>query len=248
MRLKSQIYSIVKKETIEFFRTSLLTTAIFILFSTFLQWFTIRNYVLMAEKLGKLGMGAQESTKAILNIGVSNSLIFVFPMIIPFFANMVLGKSLINEKSSGSLMTILGTGINPGIVWGAKVFVSFIIGYVCGIGCIIADILLIVFYFNLSISWTVTLVFIVFLIAPITALAIIAIFAFLYWTIKSAVFVASIIPTLVAFGLWSYVSGHPMTEMLIQGVIIVLLLSLAILFLFGFIISRLSRQFIVGLD
>lgn len=239
--------AIVRKELREALRTSKIYLALVFLFSTYLQWFIIRNYTAMAKNPSGSRLPALFTPEQILLLAPTFSLIFVAPIVIPFFSNTILTRSLIRERFAGSLITLLSTGVNPGLVWGAKVMAAFLFSYPVALVCIGLDMLMIKFYFHLPIAWSPALLVTVLIIAPFASLAIVAIMSFLFWTVRPAHFIASFLPIIVSLGLFAYASSHPVTEVLVRGAIIVLVASTVLLGTCGFAISKLSRRFIAGL-
>jgi hypothetical protein len=242
-----QAIAIIRKELREALRTTRIYLILIFIFSTYLQWFIVRNYVGMAKDPSKSQLPESITPDQILLLAPTFSLIFVAPIVIPFFANTILSRSLIRERFAGSLITLFSTGVNPGLVWGSKVVAAFLYSYPVALGCIGLDLLMIKYYFNLPIAWSLTLVVTVLIIAPVASLAIIAIMSFLFWTVRPAHFIASFLPVIVSLGLFAYASAHPVTEVLVRGVLIVTMVSAGLLGACGFAISKLNRQFIAGL-
>lgn len=239
----NQILAIVRKELQETRRTSTKYAAMALVFSTYLQWFIVRNYVSMA----KSGKPTAFSPSDILAMAPTFSLIFVAPMVIPFFANALLSRSFIREQLLGSLMPILATGVDAGLLWASKVVAAFIASYVVAVAALLADIVLITFYFHLTITWSLQTVVVVLVMSPLCSLAILAIMSFLYWTVKAANLVSSILPIVVSMGLFAYASAHPVTQLVFGSVLLVAMGSILVIFLLSLAVNKLSRQFIVGI-
>ena len=239
--------AIVRKELREALRTTKIYLALIFIFSTYLQWFIVRNYASMAKNPSDSHLPASLTPEQILLLAPTFSLIFVAPIVIPFFSNTILSRSLIRERFAGSLITLLSTGVNPGLVWGAKVMAAFLFSYPVALACLSLDLLMIKFYFKLPIAWSPSLIVTVLIIAPFASLAIVAIMSFLFWTVRPAHFVASFLPVMVSLGLFAYASAHPVTEVLVRGVVLALVASAVLLGACGFAISKLSRRFIAGL-
>lgn len=234
--MMNQVFSLARKEMRESFRTVRLYVLLTLIYSTFLQWFIIRNYVSMLA-----------SNPEALRMGASLSLMYVALMVIPFFANTMLTRSLVEERIKQSLMPLLATGINPGVVWLTKLLTASAVSYLVALVSVLVDILMIRFYFQLEVVLTVPILVSALFFSPLMALGLLAIMAFLFWTVRQANFVAAFLPVVISLGVWSYVSSRPATEAVLYLILLALVAPPLLVTICTLGISRLRRQHIVGL-
>lgn len=234
--MMNHVVTIARKELREAMRTTRLYVLLTLVYGTFLQWFIIRNYV-----------AAIGGNPEILRLAVSISLVYVPMMVIPFFANTVLTRSLVEEKIKQSLMPLLATGVSPGLVWLTKLLTAFGLGYLVSLLCTVTDLLMIRYYFHLGVVFSARVLAAALFFSPLATLGLLAIMAFLFWTVKQANVVAAFVPVVATLGIWGYVSDRPTTGFGSGLIALVVVVPILVLVICALGISRVRRQHIVGL-
>jgi len=235
--------AIMKKEFLPSLRFSKISVLLAISFPTFLQITLLGKYQHLARSL----VGQDPGMDHILQMAPTISLFYVAPVLIPFLANALLIKSLVHERASGALLPVLTTGLNVGVLWAAKTLAIYIFCYIVSLLLLVADILMMVYYFKLRVVISLASVVVTMIVSPLTALAITAILSFLYWTVGFGNILGSFLPMGMALGLFYYGVSNPSGIALLDGVAVIILAVGMILFLCGFIISKISRARILGL-
>lgn len=243
--MTTQLAAIILKELREALRTTRGYVVVTFIYSAFLQWFIIRSYLSMQAAPG--GNGAGGDAHAPLSTAAGFSLIYVAPMVLPFFANAILSRSFIEERVRQALLPILCTGVRTSTVWIGKLLAAFAFSYVVVLICIVIDLVLMRAYFGIPVPaspavWVTALV-----VTPIVSLGILAVMSLMFWTVRHANMVASFFPVVLSLGIWAYVSAHPTTGVLAAVLVVAFAGAAVMIGASAWVISRLSRQFVVGL-
>lgn len=238
------LLAVTKKELLSALRYSKITVLLAISFPTFLQYALLGNYVHFSKSL----VGQDPRMDHILEMAPTLSLFYVAPFLIPFLANALLVKSLVQERASGALLPVLTTGLNVGVLWAAKTFAIYIYCYFVSLLLLGFDILMMVYYFKLRVVISLSSVIVTMVISPLTALAITSILSFLFWTVRFGNILGTFLPMAMLMGLFYYGVSNPSGTVLLGGVVVITLAVGMILFLCGFTISKISRARILGLS
>lgn len=244
----TQASAIIKKELLEASRTGWSYVLATLALSTYIQWFTVRNYLAMARKVAdgtQQGIGL--TADQLMALAPTLSLVFVAPIVVPFVSNGILSRSLIRERLLGTLLPLLATGVDSGLVWTSKVLAAFFFSYAVALAAVGINLAMVSGYFHLTIAWSPALIVTVLLLAPVVSLAIVAVMSFLFWTVKAARFIAATLPVVTSMALFGYVSMNPPGEILLKGVLLATVGALVLLWACALGISRLNRRFVVGL-
>jgi len=222
------------------FRESKLQVATSTLLATIMQFILLIRFMhLTGQGLGQAG--------GVTGMVPTFALMYVPVMFMPFLANSLLIRTFIQERASGALMSILATGINPGILWAMKTTAIFICCYIISLAVLEIDVLVMIFLFKLPIVFSITNVFLITVISPLAALAIIAVVSFLYWTVRFGYMFSGLFPLIVIVVLYGFAITQPSAIELIRGAMTVTLVSGVIVFVCGYIISKTSRARLLGL-
>lgn len=230
------VAALVRKEVRETLRSAWLYVATTVVYATFLQWFVVRNY-----------RSLMEADPRTLGLATATSLVYVFPLVIPFFANVLLTRSLAEERVRQSLLPMLATGVSPGLVWVTKLLTAFGLGYVVALVCFVLDLLMVRSYFGIEVALTAPLALATLVVYPLATLGILAVMAFLFWTVRQANVVASVLPVLVTMGLWYYAGSHPATRLGWLLPLVAAGAAAALVVLCALAIGRMPRRHIAGL-
>jgi ABC-type transport system involved in multi-copper enzyme maturation permease subunit len=241
-----QAIAIIRKELREQKRSGWLFILGVVGFASYAQWLAMRSYIGMSKNLAEQEAGGLGPAQ-ILALAPSLSLVFVGPMVIPFLGNGFLSRSLLRERLLGTLIPILATGVDPGVVWAAKVLAAFLGCYLVTLACIVIDLFIIAFQFHLPVTLSPATVVTVFFIAPLAGLAVLAIMSFLFWTVRGANYVAATLPVIVSTALFGYVTTHAVTELPLRAAAYTGVGAVVVITVCAMGINRLSRQFVVGL-
>ena len=170
---------------------------------------------------------------------ISFSLIFLPLLCIPFLGNIILTRTLYEERKENATQVLLATGIDPKILWFGKMTVVFIFSYS---GFLLSALLyylvyLIIFDFPIAINAEIFLTG--FIVAPFFSFGFLSILGFLFWALKNPQWPGIILPIAFVFGAWNIGSlwGQVVPDSLfvlgafIIGVLLFLLSGLAVNFL-----------------
>lgn len=242
--VRTQITAIVWKELLEISRSTWRSSFVFVVSTVFVQWFIVGQYVnkLNRQHLEALGTGMRP-----LEMAATLSLMFTIPMAITLYTSGVLVRTFTKERLLGLLLPMLSTGVNPGVLWAGKVLAVFLGGCAVGAVCLVLNIVLITQYFQIATNFTVPVAVAVFVLAPMASLCIVAVLAFVLWVFRSAHWIAAILPTTVAVGLFSFAAARPVSDVVLSSVVMMTGCALLVIVGLALIISQVSRQFLVGL-
>jgi len=242
--MKERVFrALLKKELLEVIRSYKFYIFLTVLYSMFLEWFIVRNYVLIVKK--NEGMYSIAASN-LLRQSVGISLIYVAPMMITFIGNLFMIRNFIHDRFSGALIPLLSTGISTKFLWKVKLAASFLSGYAVFLVCIIANLAMMKFYFKIPILWSFYLIVTIFFISPIVSLSILAIFSVIYWTFKAAQIIASSLPNILVMSIWALVSKMPHVISLLKISTAALLISVILIGICSMIIGKLRRGLIAG--
>jgi len=238
VRQRQNVSLLMKKEVVVAVRSCRYQILLSLTFPALMQW------VLMQKLLGvtsKMGASAALIPK---EMAVTLLLMYLAPILIPFLANPLLSKSIIEERASGGLMVTLTSGINTGFLWAVKTLGVFIFCYCIYCVFLLVDVIAIVYFLKLgaSLSWF-TLVSVVF-ISPLCALSITVLMSCMNWAFRSAAMISSFLP--LVLGMWLITLNYKQLSLLRQ-VSAATVAACIVLLICGLIVSKVSRARIVGL-
>ena len=127
------------------------------------------------------------------------------------------------------------------------IIAAFAFSYPLAMLCLLIDVLVIRFHFGLEVVFTPEMIVTAAVVSPLVSLGVLALMSFLFWTVRHANMLAAFLPVILSLGLWAYVSAHPTTGVLLYLVALALGGAALVIAVCTWIVSRLSRQFVVGL-
>jgi len=169
-------------------------------------------------------------------------------MVIPFFGNMFLNKSLVEDRLRQTLVRTLVTGIKPGALWWTKFAIAAALAYGVMLVCEVAVWVLAWARTGAPLSLTPPEWVNILIVNPAISLAVLALMCFFYWAFKRPGMAIMFIPMLVMFGSWMLAASNPLTTLFSPATAAVILAaSIGSIFLCAWISSRLSKERIAGL-
>lgn len=248
-RLVRQIAAVVRKEFREYLRVQKISFGLTVGYSVFMQWFIVHSYahaVKMAASLPESKAASMLADPEVFAAATAGTLMFIGPLVLPFFANSLLARSFMEERYKHVLAPMFSTGVNPGVVWLGKLIAAFTASYATMTLCVGLDLGLLTMYFGLSIALTPGLVLMALFVMPTACLGMVALIAYLNWAWQQATFVISFAMFLLMMGVFSFLSARPVLTIGPGFATILVVLSLLLVGACAFGVSLLSRQRIVN--
>lgn len=238
MRAKSrqQLAAVFHKEILEGLRTCWIFIPVTMALIVMMQWFSI-NMLL-----------DQSPLPAIRGAMLGTLMIYIPLMAMPFYGNMLLSKSLHEERLRGSIIPLLCTGVAPTVLWAGKLLAAFLLSYLVMLVSLGGYVLFVIVYAGQIPLITVALAFNILVIVPAFSLVVLAAIAFSFWLFKNALLVSLALPLGALFGMWNLSllwGGAASISADVAG--LGLLVSAMIVALFGLGVSKLSKERISGL-
>jgi len=177
--------------------------------------------------------------RVLLSKLVSTSVLYLAPIVVPFYGNSILNRSLQRERIDKSLLILMTTGIEMGSVWMVKVFTAFLISCLINLLCIILDIIMIIMYFKIPFEFSIYNIVGGLILSPLFALSLFLILAFFFWYLRNTLVVTTFFTVGVTTGIWGLSMNKPITEFN-QYILLAVALFLPVLLtiVFSTIISR----------
>lgn len=247
-RLARQIAAVVRKEFREYLRVQKIFFVLTIGYSVFMQWFIVHNYTQAAKAAARLPESSTArafADPAVLAAATAGTVMFVAPLVLPFFANALLTRSFMEERSRHVLAPMFSTGVNPVVVWVGKLISAFTTSYATVALCVVLNLGLLIVY-GVSVALTPGVVVMALLVMPTACLGVVALVAFLTWAWQQATLVISFATFLLMMGVFSYLSVRPVTSVGFRFAAILVAASLLLVAACAFGVSLLSRRRIVN--
>lgn len=230
-----QAKAIARKELCEGLRTGWKFALQILVMVAFLNWFVVRSYVAMVGKDAKL-----------LQLAASISMVYVALMVIPFIANALLIRSLVEERNRQTILPILATGAPPAMIWLTKLAVVFVLSYAVMLVSLGLHLLVMIYYWHVMPLITTQILFGVLVVTPLLALAIVAFTALVFWAFYHTHLVASVVPVVVAMSTWGFANRSPGADILHRITVVSFVASTIIIIIGALCIARMPRRRIAG--
>ena len=232
----TQARAIARKELREGLRTGWKFVLQILGLAVFLNWFVVRSYVATVGKDARL-----------LQLAASMSLIYVSLMVIPYIANALLVRSLVEERHKQTILPLLATGTPPVAIWLTKLVVAFAVSYAAMLVSLGLHALMIVYYWHIPLYFTPQILLGALVVTPLLALAVVALTALVFWAFYHTHLVASVIPVVVAMSTWGFAYNSPGGDILRRIMIVSFVAPPFIIFMGAIYIARMPRRRIAGL-
>lgn len=232
---RDQVTAIVHKELREAFRTTSSYALATLAYALFVEWFVVRNYAAMMTQ------------PAVLRMTVTISLTYIPLIVIPFYANAIMVRSLVEEKMKQSLMPLLATGVDPAVVWLTKLLTAFCLSYLLSLISVLLNYGMIRLYYGLDVTVSSGALLYLLVALPVVALALQAVMAFLFWTLRQGNIVASMVPVFATMAVWGYVASHPGAYLSGTVVVVAVAFSAMVIVLCTWGIRHVPRRYLVGI-
>ncbi|MEG6521778.1 ABC transporter permease [Desulfotomaculum sp. 1211_IL3151] len=213
--------AIIWKESIEAIRTSKLAIPSTILFVVGIQLISVYQII-----------GKQHLSSANKELILAGLTIFIPLMSITFFGNGLLLKTIHEERLNKTIHVLLASGVPPTALWVGKFLVASTISYIISAITISGFVSVINLFFGYSFNITSSLWLILLVIMPLLSIGMLAVVSLLYWYLKDARTLGSIIQMVAFLGVWNFSlkfgSKYPINMVgLISLVIGILLIGLS---------------------
>jgi len=241
--MKTILWAIAKKEIRQAVRENKWRTFGVILPPMFMQWLLLANSIRVSR--GAIWQGRQG--QEMLQMLPTFSLAFLPLILIPFLANTVLLKSMVQERAGGAILPVLSTGVNVGVLFTVRTLAIFGCCYLVSLLLLDLNILIMVYVFKAPVICTPLTATLILAAAPLVALAITAILHFVYCAVSCNALLTTVLPLIAAFGFFAHGYSNPAAPVLFKEITLIALGSCAILAVCGYSITKLSRARIAGL-
>jgi hypothetical protein len=169
-------------------------------------------------------------------------------MVIPYIANALLLRSLVEERQKQTILPLLATGTPPTVIWSTKLVVAFTISYAAMLISLALHMLMIVYYWHISLHLTPQILFGALVITPLLALAVVALTALIFWAFYHTQLVASVLPVVVAMSTWGFAYNSPGGGDIVRRITPISFVAPAFIIGIGILyIARMPRRRIAGL-
>ncbi|MCL6591513.1 MAG: ABC transporter permease [Firmicutes bacterium] len=131
--------------------------------------------------------------------------IYLPVMTIPFFGNVILFRSLYEERRQKSIHVLFASGVSPLSVWTGKVFLVTLLSYLISVITFVVFWLSVKLYTGFSLVMTVRLWLLIMLVMPMASIGILSLAAWSYWAFRNAAqLVGLLMPILTSLGIWNF--------------------------------------------
>ncbi|RRJ64099.1 hypothetical protein EHV15_15045 [Paenibacillus oralis] len=189
------------KELREELRSSKLNLILILLLALYQQFFSLQNYASTFK----------DHTELLLSTA-TYSILYLAPIIIPFYGNTVMARSLQRERMNKSLLILMTTGLKPSLIWQIKTLAAFIISYVIYMICTVCDIVMIVYIMGLPFELNAANVLGALILSPLFAGSMLIVLSFIYWFFRNTLFITTAFTMLMTFGIWGISMQTPLTS------------------------------------
>ncbi|HLF27699.1 MAG TPA: hypothetical protein VJG32_15300 [Anaerolineae bacterium] len=233
---RCQFEAIVRRDLCLFFRTA---------------WFFLPLAIAQVLVMQLTAMGSVLKPDVLLPVqhAILAGLLASTPaMVIPFFGNMFLNKAVLEDRLRQTLIRTLLTGIQPGTLWWTKFTLAASLAYVIMLICEVAVWALAWMRTGAPLAVSPPVLANILIVNPAISLAVLATMSLLYWVFKRPGMLITFIPMIIMLGSWMLAASSPLTT-LFSPVTAGVILSVAagVIFLCGWISSRISKERIAGL-
>jgi hypothetical protein len=184
-----QLTSLVHKELLESMRSASVPVLISVSAAILMQVALLRR---IAHAGSPLQLTSTDSAAAA-------PLVLAAPLVIPVLGMMLIQRRFLREQVRGSLVSLLCTGISVGDVWLAKVLSGFAVGYLAAILILAMDGLIITLWFGSAITWSGSLLVLLFVLGPLISLLLLAVMSFVAFAVRTAAIGGMLPAVLVVF-------------------------------------------------
>ncbi len=169
------------------------------------------------------------------------SLSYLPLLMIPYVANTILLKSIVQERAGGAIIPMLCAGVNIGVVFVTRTIAVFSCCYLIFLLFVNLFFLLMVFGYTLPLNCTPGTVVVLMVTTPLTALSITTILHFVNFVFCHNTILTTILPLVTILVAFAHGASPPNEPISTFGVILSPFGSLAILAMCGFCVSKRSR-------
>lgn len=234
---RGQIEAVIRRDIRVFFRTS---------------WFFLPLSIVQVLVMQFTTMG--EVLKPDLPISLQHTILtglmgYAPMMIIPFLGNMILNKSMLEQRLRQTITRTLATGIEPRVLWWTKFAVAALLSYSLMFLCEIALWGLVWLRTSMTLSLTLPATVNILLVNPAFSLAVLAMMGLFDWAFKKPGLIIMFLPMAVMFGGWMLAAQNPLLTTQFSSVTAgsIILASAGTILLCGLISSRLSKERVAAL-
>ncbi len=242
-----QFQAVLVKELRESVRLFWKQALVFFGYALFFQWSAVGKWASLAETSFVPGNATFKQNLQPATISPDCTLALTVPVVIPLFAQVILNKSMLRDRVGGTLATVLATGTSESLLWSADVVAAFLCGLPPAMLSMVAGDLLICGHLGPTVALSARLALWGLFVAPLAALTIVVLTAFLYWATRWPDMIVSCFPVLISLGLFGYCVDHPVPQVSAGTIAVSSLVMLLAIGICLFLTTRLSRQFVVGL-
>jgi hypothetical protein len=237
------VWTIAKKEIRQAVRDSKWHTFGVLLAPAIMQWLLLANSI----RLSRGAIWQDQLSQEMLQMIPTLSLAYLPLLLIPYLANTILLKSIVQERAGGAIFPVLLTGVNVGVLFTVRTLAIFSYCYLVSLLFLDLYVLIMVFVFMAPVVCTPFTATLILVAAPFVALAITTVLHFVYWAVSYNALLASALPLIAVFGFFAYGYSAPAAPILFKEIALIAFGACAILALCGYCITKLSRARFAGL-
>jgi hypothetical protein len=241
--MKTVLWAIAKKEIRQAARENKWRTFGVLLSPVFMHWLLLAN----AIRLSRGAVWQGQPSEEMLQMFPTLSLAYLPLLLIPYLANTVLLKSMVQERRGGAILPVLCTGVNVGVLFTVRTLAIFGCCYLACLLLLNLNILIMVYVFKAPVICTPLTATLILAAAPLVALAITAILHFVYCAVSYNGLLTSVLPLIAALGFFAQGYSNPAAPVLLKEITLIALGSCAILAVCGYSVTKLSRARLAGL-
>lgn len=178
---------------------------------------------------------------------ISNNLIFLAPMVIPYAGTTVLQKSIVEERREKSLNILLAKGLSPQLIWFSKFISATLFSYALYLITFFIYILIIKFGFNISNFINIRFLFDTLIVMPVISVSLLGVMGLLFWIFKNPQIVALIIPMITLLGSMNFMMKYSTSTINYYTIIGIFIFSVVLILIILISISKISKEYITNL-
>lgn len=181
----------IKKELTETLHTMTPILFFSIVVTNVLQYVTMQNVM-------KLNLPAEDSS-----IQFGSIMMYMSVIIIMFVGHTLINRYMYEEKTAKTINVMLSGGMDKTAIWCAKLFVTFLLCMVLLLLSVIANMIMAVVAFKLTIRFTVMSAVMTFVTMPFLCFGVLSLISVAYWYFKNMSLFGLIFPIAAYLGVWN---------------------------------------------
>ena len=185
------VLAFIKKELTETLHTMTPILLFSIVVTNLLQYVTMQAVM-------ELGLPTEDSS-----IQLGSIMMYMSVIIILFVGHTLINRYMHEERTAKTINVMLSGGMNKTAIWSAKLFVAFLLCMVLLLLSVIANMVLAVVVFKLSIRFTVMSAVMTFITMPFLCFGVLSLISVAYWYFKNMSLFGLIFPIATYLGVWN---------------------------------------------